>query len=72
MAEELGSAMLANMVLIGALVAATGGLPLEAVEGALEAHLPERHRGLLEANRQALRRGAALVGQARAEGLERG
>jgi 2-oxoglutarate ferredoxin oxidoreductase subunit gamma len=60
-AEELGSNRLANLVLTGALLAATGVLPLEAVERALAAHLPERHRNLLEANYQALRRGAALA-----------
>ena len=61
MAEELGSNRLANLVLTGALLAATGALPLAAVERALAAHLPERHRSLLEANYQALRRGAALA-----------
>jgi 2-oxoglutarate ferredoxin oxidoreductase subunit gamma len=61
MADELGSNRLANLVLTGALLAATGALPLEAVERALAAHLPERHRSLLEANYQALRRGAALA-----------
>ena len=60
-AEELGSDRLSNLVLTGALLAATGVLPLEAVERALAAHLPERHRNLLEANYQALRRGAALA-----------
>lgn len=60
LAEELGSNRLANLVLTGALLAATGALPLEAVERALAAHLPERHRSLLEANYQALRRGAVI------------
>lgn len=64
MAEELGSHRLANLILTGALLAATGALPLEAVERALAAHLPERHRSLLEANYQALRRGAALAAAA--------
>jgi len=63
-ADELGSNRLANLVLTGALLAATGALPLEAVERALAAHLPERHRSLLEANYQALRRGAALAAAA--------
>jgi Pyruvate/2-oxoacid:ferredoxin oxidoreductase gamma subunit len=36
-------------------------LPLEVVERAIEAHLPERHRALLELNRQALRQGMALA-----------
>ena len=61
-AEELGSGKLANLVLLGALLAATGALPVDAVERALINHLPERHRGLLDANRHALRRGAAIVG----------
>jgi 2-oxoglutarate ferredoxin oxidoreductase subunit gamma len=60
-AEELGSVKLANLVLAGALLAATQALPIEAVERALAAHLPARHMNLLEANRQALRRGAALA-----------
>ncbi|HIQ05774.1 MAG TPA: 2-oxoacid:ferredoxin oxidoreductase subunit gamma [Anaerolineae bacterium] len=62
-AAKLGSARLANMVMLGALVAATAILPLEAVEQALINHLPERHRHFLEPNREALRRGAALAGQ---------
>lgn len=60
-ADELGHARLANMVLAGALVAATGVLPLPAVMQALAAHLPRRHWHLLEANYTALRRGAALA-----------
>ncbi|MBI3244535.1 MAG: 2-oxoacid:acceptor oxidoreductase family protein [Chloroflexi bacterium] len=70
-AEELGSATrsVANLVLAGAMLAATNALPLEAVEQALEAHLPERHRKLLGANREALRRGAALAEIASAEKL---
>jgi 2-oxoglutarate ferredoxin oxidoreductase subunit gamma len=71
-AEELGDTRLANLVLTGATVQATGVLPLEAVERALEAHLPERHRSLLEANRQALRRGAELAGVSKAEAAQRG
>ena len=61
LAEELGNVRLANIVLTGALLAAVPVLPLEALESALQAHLPERHKHLLEANRQALRRGAALA-----------
>ncbi|MBI3177538.1 MAG: hypothetical protein HYZ35_06075, partial [Chloroflexi bacterium] len=36
--------------------------PLEAIEKALAAHLPARHTDLMQANRDALRRGAALAG----------
>ncbi len=60
-ATDLGSVKLANVILLGALVEATGVVPLKAVEAALEAHLPERHRGLLEKNNQALRQGASLA-----------
>jgi 2-oxoglutarate ferredoxin oxidoreductase subunit gamma len=60
-AEEFGSSKMANIVLLGALVAATGVMPLEEIEGALKNHLPERHRKLLEANVQALRKGAEMA-----------
>jgi 2-oxoglutarate ferredoxin oxidoreductase subunit gamma len=68
-AERLGSPKSANLVLLGALVATTQLLPLAALERALEAHLPAHRRQLLEANRQALRRGAALA-EASAMGAE--
>lgn len=61
MATGLGNVRLANVVCLGALVRATGVVPLEAVERALDAHLPERHRSLLGLNREALRKGAALA-----------
>ncbi len=60
-AEALGSEKLLNVVAVGALLAAADLLPLDAVERALEAHLPAAHRGLLELNRRALRRGAEAV-----------
>ncbi len=59
--EQLGAARQANVALLGALLAATGMLPLEAVERALDAHLSERQRKFLASNKQALRRGAAVV-----------
>jgi 2-oxoglutarate ferredoxin oxidoreductase subunit gamma len=58
-ALELGNARMANVVCLGALLEATGVLPLEAVDKALQEHLAERHRRLLEPNREALKRGAA-------------
>lgn len=60
-AEALGNSKLANVVLLGAWLAASAALPLHAVEQALAAHLPQRHQSLLEANRQALRQGAAIA-----------
>jgi 2-oxoglutarate ferredoxin oxidoreductase subunit gamma len=56
-----GDARLANVTALGALLQATGVLPLEAIEAALAAHLPERHRRWLEPNCRALRRGAAAA-----------
>ena len=58
---DSGDARLANVVMLGTLVQATGILPLEAIEAALEAHLPQRHMRWLEPNKIALRRGAALA-----------
>ncbi|MGQ9490461.1 MAG: 2-oxoacid:acceptor oxidoreductase family protein [Anaerolineae bacterium] len=60
-AEELGNVRQANVVLLGAYLAASGLLPLQAVELALDNHLPERQRKFLESNKEALRRGAACV-----------
>jgi len=60
-AAELGNVKMANMVALGALVVATGVLPLEAVVQALRDHLPESKRDMLEPNIQALRRGAELA-----------
>lgn len=56
-----GDTRLANVAALGALLQATGVLPLEAIEAALAAHLPERHRRWLEPNGRALRRGALGV-----------
>jgi 2-oxoglutarate ferredoxin oxidoreductase subunit gamma len=61
MATELGNIRLANVVCLGALVQATGIVPLEAIAQALESHLPERHRSLLGLNKEALRKGAELA-----------
>lgn len=60
-AEQLGDKRMTNMVLLGALLANLPVLPLEAVEKALQAHLPARHHRLLPTNYQALRRGAEFV-----------
>jgi 2-oxoglutarate ferredoxin oxidoreductase subunit gamma len=58
-AEELRFPRLANVALLGALLAATGMLSIEAVELALDRHLSERQRKYLTENKAALRRGAA-------------
>jgi 2-oxoglutarate ferredoxin oxidoreductase subunit gamma len=60
-AIDLGNVKMANMVLLGALVAATQTLPLATVIQALRDHLPESKHKLLEPNVQALWRGAELA-----------
>jgi 2-oxoglutarate ferredoxin oxidoreductase subunit gamma len=57
-AESLGSSRSANMVLLGALLGNLDLLPLEAVEKALDGHMPERHKKFLQGNIEALRKGA--------------
>jgi len=61
-ATNLGNIRLANVICLGALVQSTGVVPLEAIEQALDDHLPERHRKLLRLNKEALHKGAALAG----------
>lgn len=60
-ATELGATQLANVVLIGTMLGATGALKLETIDQVLEQHISARHRDKLAANYQALRRGARLV-----------
>jgi len=60
-AEKLGDQKMANMVLVGALLANLPFLPIESVEKALKAHLPERHHKLLPKNYEALEMGAHFI-----------
>jgi 2-oxoglutarate ferredoxin oxidoreductase subunit gamma len=60
-AESIGSKRSVNMVLLGGLLAKMDLLSLEAVEEALEAHMPERLMKFLDTNKAALRKGAASV-----------
>ncbi len=60
-ADELGNSRLANMVAVGALVAASGVLSVEDIEAALNTHMPGRHKHLLPKNVEAIRRGAAFA-----------
>jgi 2-oxoglutarate ferredoxin oxidoreductase subunit gamma len=59
-AAQLGNQRLLNMVMLGALIAHTGVLPLEMLEQALDAHLPSHRRTLLEQNKMALRKGREM------------
>ena len=63
-AEELGDKRMANMVMLGALLANLKVLPPQAVKKALEDHLPARHKKLLPLNFKALEAGAAYLQKA--------
>jgi 2-oxoglutarate ferredoxin oxidoreductase subunit gamma len=52
-AESISSTRLANMVMLGV-------IPIEALEKALDDHIPDRHRHLLDSNFQALREGSVF------------
>jgi 2-oxoglutarate ferredoxin oxidoreductase subunit gamma len=60
-AEELGDRRLANLVMLGALMQRLGTFTLEQIGRALKRNIPERHRDLLKANLEALRRGAGVA-----------
>ena len=60
-AETIGNRRLTNIVMLGALLQKYPILPVEAIEQALDTHLPERHRKMLPLNIQALRHGAAFA-----------
>lgn len=60
-ATELGAAQMANVVMVGALVRATGVLKFETLDKVLAEHISARHRDKIEANKKALRRGAVLA-----------
>lgn len=60
-ADELGTPQSANVVMLGALIAATGVVTLETLGRVLAEHLSARRRDTLEANLAALQRGAECV-----------
>lgn len=60
-ATELGNDRVANMVLLGALLAATEAVSISAVETALKKALPAHRQDLLPLNLQAIARGRELV-----------
>jgi 2-oxoglutarate ferredoxin oxidoreductase subunit gamma len=60
-ASDLGLPQAANVVILGALCAATGAISLDTLEHVLEAHLGERHRHTLGTNIRALHLGAEFI-----------
>ena len=61
LAAELGHAKLLNMLMLGALIDRTQVLPIEAIDLALNNHIPAHRRDLLELNKLALRRGIEIA-----------
>jgi 2-oxoglutarate ferredoxin oxidoreductase subunit gamma len=60
-ATGLGNPRIANMVMLGALVGATGLVTLETVAQQLDEHLSQRQRKWLEPNITALKKGAEIA-----------
>lgn len=60
-ATELGAPQIANVVMLGALIAATKVVALETMSQVLEEHMSARHRDKLQANKLALQRGAEFA-----------
>jgi 2-oxoglutarate ferredoxin oxidoreductase subunit gamma len=61
MAEGLGSAKAANMVMLGGVIKKTGAVKLESTIGSLGSVLSERAMALLDINKEALRKGFDAV-----------
>ena len=60
-AEEIGSHRLANLVMVGAMLKLLPVLDLKSISKALEIHISERHKDLVEVNKKALERGYQLA-----------
>jgi 2-oxoglutarate ferredoxin oxidoreductase subunit gamma len=60
-AERIGEKRLTNMVMLGALLANTTVLPVEALEKAISEHTPARHQRFIPLNLRAIRAGAEYV-----------
>jgi 2-oxoglutarate ferredoxin oxidoreductase subunit gamma len=61
LAEDLGSARAANMVMLGGVLRKTGAVGLESTLNSLEKVLSERAMALLDINKKALRKGFEQV-----------
>lgn len=60
-AEELGNARAANMVMLGAYATATGIVAVESLIATLAKVLPSHRHGFIPANERAIRRGAEIA-----------
>jgi 2-oxoglutarate ferredoxin oxidoreductase subunit gamma len=62
-ATELGNMRMANVVLLGGLLAANAVVSLDSVAAALDAHLPKKRQHLIKPNQAALYKGAEIARQ---------
>jgi 2-oxoglutarate ferredoxin oxidoreductase subunit gamma len=62
-AEAAGSAKVANMVVLGALIEATGVVTWDALEQAVSGMLESKRKDLIEVNLKAARRGARIAAE---------
>ncbi len=60
-ANELGNTRVANMVMMGALLAQTGIVSVESIKKGLKQVLPSHRQDLIEVNQQAMERGSKLA-----------
>jgi 2-oxoglutarate ferredoxin oxidoreductase subunit gamma len=61
-AEEVGSAKTANMVMLGAFAKKIGTVKLESLLAALDVQLEGKNEKIMNLNREAMKRGAQLAG----------
>jgi len=61
LAMEVGNVKMANVVLLGALLAVKPILSVKAVKHTMESHIPERRKHIIEPNKRALDRGIEYV-----------
>lgn len=57
LAIEVGNVKMANVVLLGALLAMREILPIDALKRTLDEHIPQRRKHIIEPNKKALDRG---------------
>jgi 2-oxoglutarate ferredoxin oxidoreductase subunit gamma len=67
LASELGNVKMANVVMLGVMLAVRPVVPLRAIERVLDEHLEGSKRRFIEPNKQALRRGAAYAREGQGE-----
>jgi 2-oxoglutarate ferredoxin oxidoreductase subunit gamma len=63
LAEKIGDKRMLNMVMLGGMLATQPVVSLEAIEKALQDHLPARHQSLLRSNIEALKAGSIFQNQ---------